>query len=153
MKMIQLKMSLRTIRSHAISKIRSVGEADGCNNPLRGTSATVNSSPAEFVNGQMNRSQRCARAAFSSLLKKGADPLRPFVFPMFQHGLQRVRPLFQQAVSKESPFLFRVLESIDWQSVPNGTQIDANAPPKMNTTVDEPATYWACAPHDGWNGS
>ena len=39
----------------------------------------------------------------NSLLKKGSDPLRPFVFPMFQHGLQRVSPLFQQAPKMSFP--------------------------------------------------
>ena len=35
--------------------------------------------------------------ACSSLLKKGSDPLRPSFFSVKQQGLQRVRPLFQQA--------------------------------------------------------
>ena len=47
----------------------------------------------------MSRGLSVIDLTHSSLLKKGSDPLRPFVFPMFQHGLQRVRPLFQQADS------------------------------------------------------
>jgi hypothetical protein len=39
----------------------------------------------------------------SSSLKKGSDPLRAFRFQLFLEALQRVRPLFQRAVSTSRP--------------------------------------------------